>query len=141
VGYVLPTSDHRERFGRWSADPFCFLGGGFIMDKPLRVVYRFTMGSVYRQAPKEQREKCRQAMMEVGQRWKDDPGIEYICCYSAPGGNGLDGYANHFVFDIDDVGKVDKMNSDIMGSECLLFAKYSLEVVFGNPEFDQFFAT
>ena len=110
------------------------------MNKPLRVIYRYTMGSLYRQAPKEAREKCVRAIMEIGQKWKDDPGIEYVCYYAAGGGDGLDGYGNHFVLDIDDVVKADMMNSDVLTHEDLLLEKYSIEVVFGNPEIDQFFA-
>ena len=111
------------------------------MDKPLRVVYRYTMGFVYRQATKEARQRCIRAMREIGQKWRDDPEIDYVCYYAAGGGDGLDGFGNHFVFDIGDVAKADMMNNDVLSNEDLLLQKYSIEVVFGNPAIDQVFAT
>ena len=108
------------------------------MAKSTRVVFRSKGGSLLRQAPKEEQDRSLQAQMQIGQKWKQDPGIRFICYYLSYGA-GLDGYSHHYVFEVDDISKVDEMDQDIWTSEGLLTDAFSFEVVFGNDEVDDFF--
>ena len=48
------------------------------MDRPLRVVYRYTMGNAFRQASKEAQEENMRVTFQIGQKWKDDPKLTVV---------------------------------------------------------------
>jgi hypothetical protein len=108
------------------------------MAQPIRVVFRSKGGSLLRRASKEAQAQSQQVQMQIGRKWKEDPGIRFICYYLSYGA-GLDGYSHHYVFEVDDLSKVDEMNQDIWTSQDLLMDEFSFEIAFANPEIDGFF--
>ena len=110
------------------------------MAKPVRVVFRSAGGAVSRRAPEEEKQRSYQAEIEIYNKWKEDPGIRYICYYVSHGA-GLDGYSHHAVFELDDVARVNEMDTDIWTCKELLAEKFSFEVVFGDTRADEFWAS
>ena len=76
--------------------------------------------------------------MQIGEKWRDDPGIRYICYYGAMG-PGVDGYSHHFLVEVDDVSKIEEMNNDLWTNKDLLLEKASVDVVFGETNMDDFY--
>ena len=74
---------------------------------------------------------------EIQERWKKDPGIQFLCYYWTPG-RSLDDFSHHWIFEVDDASKVLEMNKPISVGEPGPFEKYSFEIVWGNRVIDDF---
>jgi hypothetical protein len=107
---------------------------------PVRVVFRIMFGDPGRRASAEEKKKGLARWNEIQEEWKNDPGIR-LCCYYWTPGRSLDGYSHHYVFEVDDVGKVKEMNQPISMGEVYPFEKYSFEIVFGNEKVDEFWGS
>ncbi len=109
------------------------------MASTIRIVFRMQAGEPWRQIPDEGKEKWWTQWLEVRDAWKADPGIRFISYYSTPG-RSLDGYSHHYLFEVDDVRKVQEMNRAVAWGQ-LSFEKYSFEVVFGSTEQDEYWTS
>jgi hypothetical protein len=73
-------------------------------------------------------------MME---KWKSDPGIQFVCYYLQP-------QVSHCaVFQVDSVSKIDEMDTDINTARQggWLLAQCSIDTVFGESRADEWWAT
>lgn len=110
------------------------------MASPIRVVLRLSLGEAWRDGAEDRKSKGWQRWLEIRKAWKDDPGIRFCSYYMAPGAD-LDGYSHHWVFEVDDLAKVEEINHPIAFGEIFPFDKYSITVAFGNKEEDAFWAS
>jgi hypothetical protein len=73
-------------------------------------------------------------MVELGQEWKEDPGIKFLCYYHRGGPN----YAHHTLFEVDDVNTfTEKMDSPFFEAN-FPYEEFHWELVRGNTEVDEF---
>jgi hypothetical protein len=102
----------------------------------VRVVLRWNNGFVGDQLSESDAERSRQALMDMMEKWKADPGIKYICYYLVP-------QTYHCaVFEADDLSKIDEMNEDINAARGgWRVAECSMEIVLGNPGWDEWWAS
>ena len=107
------------------------------MAAPIRVVLRMMYGEPMRQASADAKKEAWSKWNEIQEEWKNDPGIKF-CSYYWTTGRSLDGYCHHWLFEVDDVSKIQEMNGPISMGDIGPFEKYSFEVVFGNPNVDAF---
>jgi hypothetical protein len=103
------------------------------MAQPIRVVFRSRGGSLLRRASEEEVAANQQAQARIGKKWREDPGIRFICYYLSPG------LGHHYIYEVDQISKVEEMNQDIWTSKELLIEDFSFEVVFGNTSVDDFY--
>lgn len=106
----------------------------------VRVVLRMTMGEPWRRTSGEERKTNLERWNDIRKGWKKDPGIRFLCYYSTPGG-GVDGYAHHWIFEVDDLTKIEAIDKPIGLGEIGPFEKYSIEIVRGNKAIDHFWQT
>jgi hypothetical protein len=103
------------------------------MAQPIRVVFRAKGGALLHRASEEEVAANQQAQTQIGEKWKADPGIRFICYYASPGAG------HYYIYEVDDISKVTEMNQDIWTNKDLLVEDYRFEIVFGNTEMDDFF--
>jgi hypothetical protein len=101
-------------------------------DRPLRVLFRFSLGLNYRQASEEEREKAVEVMRQTFEKWKSS-GVKLIGYFGAHG-EALDGFGHNLILDIKDVNQVQEMDADIFGGGFGKFIeKFSLHIGWGLP--------
>jgi muconolactone delta-isomerase len=82
-------------------------------DQPIRVMLRFHGGVPFRQASDEAKAQYQAQLKQAFARWRS-AGVKMIGSFRASG-EGVGGYAHYILFDVDDLGTVHQMNSDIFG--------------------------
>ena len=110
------------------------------MATPVRVVFRLMLAEPMRRASDEEKAKMGERWNEIRSEWKQDPGIRFCCYYWTPG-RSLDGFSHHYVFEVDDASKVLEMNKPFSSGKVGPFERYSFEIVWGNSENDDFWAS
>ena len=101
--------------------------GGVIVAKTLSVILEAKGGFVNRRASEEEHKQHEQVWDGIREKWKKDPGIRFMCYFLRPG------VGPYFIFEVDDVSKVEEMDRDIWLARDLLVTDYSLEIVVGDP--------
>jgi hypothetical protein len=84
-------------------------------DQPIRVFFQASLGLAFRQATNEEKKKVGEAWEECAKKWKSS-GVKLIGYFGAYG-EALDGYGHNYIFEVDDVSKVQEMDADIHQSE------------------------
>ncbi len=110
------------------------------MAATVRVVLRMTLGEPWRRLSDEEKRRLMDRLYEVHGEWKEDPGIRFLCYYGNAGG-GYDGFAHHWIFEVDDASKVLEMKRPIGLGKIGPLEKFSFEVVWGNTEIDDFWGS
>ena len=100
------------------------------------VVLRWTGGSPWAQASDKVRAKAFERWYQIKDQWKNDPGIKFICYYRSTGGASLDGFAQHWIFEVDDASKGREMAKTYSTHQRELgpFEKHSFEIAWGDTE-------
>ena len=77
------------------------------MSKTLRVVIKYNGGFALQGATETEREHSRDTFIAMMEKWKSDPGIQFVCYYLQP-------QVSHCaVFQVDSVSKIDEMDTRI----------------------------
>jgi hypothetical protein len=107
------------------------------MAETIRILMRWSGGSPWAQASGEEKEKAWERWLQVREEWKKDPGIRFICHYRSTAGSSLDGYEDHWLFEVDQAIKAREMAKQYPAEEMGPFEKYSLEIVWGDTETEE----
>jgi hypothetical protein len=81
----------------------------------LRVFFRASLGLPFRQASDEEKRKVDELWNEMATKWKS-AGVRLVGYFGAHG-EALDGFGHNYIFEVDDVEIVRKMDDDIVRGE------------------------
>ena len=84
-------------------------------DQPIRVLFRFTRGLPFRQASDEEKQRVNELWTALCTKWKSG-GVELIGYFGAYG-HSVDGFCHNYIFEVDDVEQVRRMNTDVFRGE------------------------
>jgi hypothetical protein len=100
--------------------------GGVIVSKTIRVIFEAKGGFVNRRASEEEHKQHEQVWHGIREKWKKDPGIQFLCRFLRPG------VGFYFIFEVDNISKVEEMDRDIWRARDFLVTDYSFEIVLGD---------
>jgi len=103
----------------------------------IRVLMRYSGGNAWAQASAEEKAKAWERWREVKEAWRNDSGIRFICHFRSTAGDSLDGYEDHWLFEVDQAAKAREMAMQYPPEEMGPFEKYSLEIVWGDTRTEE----
>ncbi|NPV10060.1 MAG: hypothetical protein HPY83_19105 [Anaerolineae bacterium] len=107
-------------------------------DRPIRVLFQYTLGLPYGQASEEERKQAAESALEMARKWKAS-GVTYVGYFGSLAGPGAPEFAHTTVLEVKDFVQVQEMSDELYHSEWGKYVeKYRLEVGSGWPDLDAF---